>query len=311
MMIDLLNDYEYRKTFLKNLNNDEAKARISGFYKWLQSEVEINAMIEDLITTGNAENILKKSNYNTPPYATTPQEIAAVGLFLMKECTNDEQEPWELSSKYGIHASYPNASIQDEFDEVMNRFIDPAIEYLEKKLKTKFSKGTNEHIISTQYDIQYPLEIIQSLEKFKQNYPDYHRNAFIMMQFGNTQAHISIVQAIRSTLDKYGINAFRADDKQYHDDLFPNVLTYIYGCRFGIAVFERLEEDDFNPNVSLEVGYMKALHKSVCLLKDRTLKTLNTDLIGKLYKTFDPQEPKDTIPPELEKWLSDKEIISI
>jgi len=103
----------------------------------------------------------------------------------------------------------------------------------------------------------------------------------------------------------------RADDKQYHDDLFPNVLTYMYGCRFGIAVFERLEEDDFNPNVSLEVDYMNALKKSVCLLKDKTLKTLQTDLVGKLYKIFDPQDIINTIPSELEKWLRDKDLINI
>lgn len=131
------------------------------------------------------------------------------------------------------------------------------------------------------------------------------------MQFGKTKAHQQIVAAIKESLSRYGIEALRADDKEYHDDLFPNVLTYLYGCRFGIAVFERLENEDFNPNVSLELGYMTALHKSVCLLKDQTLKTLHTDLVGKLYKTFDPQDPEATIPPELEKWLRDKDIINI
>jgi len=159
--------------------------------------------------------------------------------------------------------------------------------------------------------LQYPLEITESLERFLRDYPEIHRNAFVMMKFGKTKAHDLIIDAIRSTLDQYSIHALRADDKQYHDDLFPNVLTYIYGCRFGIAVFERLEEDDFNPNVSLEVGYMIALKKSVCLLKDKTLKNLHTDLVGKLYKTFDPQDAENTIPPDLEKWLRDKDLINI
>ena len=110
-------------------------------------------------------------------------------------------------------------------------------------------------------------------------------------------------------LKKYGINALRADDKQYHEDLYWNVLTYIYGCNFGIAVFERLEDDLFNSNVALEVGYMRALSKPLCLLKDRTIATLQTDLIGKLYKSFDPQDPKSSIPPELRKWLTDQGII--
>jgi hypothetical protein len=98
--------------------------------------------------------------------------------------------------------------------------------------------------------------------------------------------------------------------KKYHDDLFGNVLTYLHGCAFGVAVFERLEAEEFNPNVSLEVGYMRALRKSVCLLKDNTLKTLHTDLAGKLYKEFDPQNPTTSIPKELEKWLRDKDILA-
>ena len=75
-----------------------------------------------------------------------------------------------------------------------------------------------------------------------------------MMRFGNTTARGNIVAAIKAALDPQGIAVLRADDKQYHDDLFPNVLTYIYGCRFGIAVFERIETEQFNPNVALEVA---------------------------------------------------------
>lgn len=154
-----------------------------------------------------------------------------------------------------------------------------------------------------------PIEIKESLEHFKIDYPDPNKVAFIMMKFGETNAHVEIVEAIKTVLDSHGITGVRADGKHYHDDLFPNVLTYMYGCGFGIAVFERIEADEFNPNVSLEVGYMFALNKPVCLLKDRTLKTLHTDLVGKLYKSFDPQDPNKNIHEEVTQWLSDKRII--
>jgi hypothetical protein len=153
-----------------------------------------------------------------------------------------------------------------------------------------------------------PIEIQESLALFKRDYPDPNKVAFIMMQFGKTKAHNEIGKAIRRVLDSHGISGVKADDKQYHDDLFYNVMTYLYGCGSGIAVFERIEAEDFNPNVSFEVGYMFALRKPVCLLKDRTLKTLHTDLVGKLYKVFDPQEPGKTIPDEISQWLSDKGI---
>jgi len=151
-----------------------------------------------------------------------------------------------------------------------------------------------------------PALIADSLDRFRADYPDPTTAAFIMMQFGNTAAHTAIVKAVRGVLKKFGINGLRADDKQYHDDLFPNVQTYLHGCGFGIAIFERIENDQFNPNVGLEVGYMIASGKPVCYLKDQSLTALQTDLIGKLYRTFDTYQPHATIPNELGAWLSDK-----
>ena len=154
-----------------------------------------------------------------------------------------------------------------------------------------------------------PVEITDSLALFRADFPDVSRLAFIMMQFGSSTAHQNIHAGIRAALDPHQMVALRADDKQYHDDLYFNILTYIYGCRFGIAVFDRIEKDAFNPNVSLEVGYMLGLGKSVCFLKDRTLNTLQSDLMGKLYRTFEPQNPEGTIPPELFSWMDQKGFI--
>jgi hypothetical protein len=158
--------------------------------------------------------------------------------------------------------------------------------------------------------LEPPIEIKESLERIKKDYPDPTKVAFIMMQFGKTKAHEEIVKAIRTVLNSHGIEGIRADDQEYHDDLSHNVATYMYGCGMGIAVFERIEEDEFNPNVSLEVGYMFALKKPVCLLKDKTQKTIQADLVGKLYKSFDPQDPINSIPVEISKWLKDKHFIS-
>ena len=151
-----------------------------------------------------------------------------------------------------------------------------------------------------------PPELRDSLERFRADYPNSHRVSFVMMRFGKTHAHQKITAAIEKALDSAGMVSLRADAKLYHDDLLSNVLTYVHGCGSGIAVFERLEEQTFNPNVSLEVGYMLALKKPICLLKDKTLKTLHTDLIGRVYKEFDPQAPDTTIPPQLTAWLKDK-----
>jgi hypothetical protein len=154
-----------------------------------------------------------------------------------------------------------------------------------------------------------PVEIQESLHRFRADHPDPAKVAFIMMQFGQTKAHTAITEAVRSGLDEAGIEGVRADDKRYHDHLFYNVLTYLHGCGLGMAIYERIEAEMHNPNVALEVGYMFAMRKSVCLLKDQTLATLPADLVGRLYDPFDPQDPAGTIPPLVSKWLSDKGLI--
>lgn len=156
-----------------------------------------------------------------------------------------------------------------------------------------------------------PVEITDSLNHFKKDHPDPSKIAFIVMQFGKTRIHEEIMESVKTELNKYGIVGLRADDYRYHDDLLYNVLTYVYGCGFGVAIFERIEKEEFNSNVAFEVGYLMALSKPVCLLKDQTIKVLQTDLIGKLYEPFDPQNAIESISVGLRKWLEHKGIISI
>ncbi len=154
-----------------------------------------------------------------------------------------------------------------------------------------------------------PVEVKDSLAHFRRDYLN-RRTAFVMMKFGQTDSHDPILEGIRDCLGQYEIVAVRADEKEYHSDLFFNIQTYLYACSFGIAVFERLESEDFNPNVSLEVGYLMGLGKPVCLLKDRTLRSLQADLTGKLHKSFDPQNPIGSIPPVLTHWMLDRGLVS-
>jgi nucleoside 2-deoxyribosyltransferase len=131
---------------------------------------------------------------------------------------------------------------------------------------------------------------------------------FLMMKFEDSRIQKEIIDVLKSHLLEKGIKLLRADDKWIADDLFDNIKTYMQGCSFGIALFDRINTDEFNPNVSLEIGYMMALNKPVLLLKDKTLKSLQTDLVGRLYHQFDFQNPEKTIPLVLDKWISDKEI---
>jgi len=91
--------------------------------------------------------------------------------------------------------------------------------------------------------------------------------------------------------------------------LWGNVRTLLHGCGFGIAVYERIQTNEPNANVGLEVGYLMAMNKPVLILKDKTVPVIQSDLAGKLYKPFDPHDPEGTLPNQLTKWLEDNGII--
>lgn len=189
-------------------------------------------------------------------------------------------------------------------DNIDNYINEIAVKYMDF---VRFSQKNQNQKISEEA-ISLP-EIAPGVKKFRADYPIGERTAFIIMQFGDTDLHKSIVACVKDTLKKHEITALRADDKQYSDDLFPNIKTYMHACDFGVAIFDRITEDDFNPNVSLEVGYMLGLGKNVLLLKDATLKSLQTDLTGKLYKPFNTIDVDHTMPQQIEKWLADKGLV--
>ena len=154
-------------------------------------------------------------------------------------------------------------------------------------------------------EAKMPVEIQESLKRFEVDYPDETKVAFIMMRFSKTRSHDEVVDAVKKSLKTNHITGLRADDKEYHEDTLWNIRTYLNGCSFGIAIFERIESEDYNSNVGLEVGYTLALGKKVCLLKDQTMKTLQSDLMGRLYQPFDTRDASNCIPKVLTKWLKD------
>jgi nucleoside 2-deoxyribosyltransferase len=160
--------------------------------------------------------------------------------------------------------------------------------------------------LSSPYFEEYFSDIKESLEKFQKDFPNPEKVVFIMMKIPDDEFspeevnnNEKILKVIADVLKSHGFTGIRADYKDYHSELLPNVMTYMEGCEFGIAVFE-----DFNPNVSFETGYMMSNGKPICFLKEKNLSNLHIDIISKLYKDFDSSEPK-TIGPVLEKWLKD------
>lgn len=147
--------------------------------------------------------------------------------------------------------------------------------------------------------------ISSSLKLFHQDHPNPDNNVFIIMRFQDEALFSDILSAIERTCIDHGLNPVRADQKSYSDGLWDNVLTYMYGCNFAIAVFDQINFREFNPNVALEVGFMMSQTKRILLLKDQAIPALPSDIIGKIYRPFNTYKASETIPPQLKKCFND------
>lgn len=142
------------------------------------------------------------------------------------------------------------------------------------------------------------------LDTFAQDHPEIEKNVFIAMRFRDGKQFTEIHQSVKASLAKYGLQGLRADDKVYplDGDLWNNVCVYMLACKYAVCVFEEIDEREFNPNVPLEFGFMRALNRQVLLLKDQRMPVLPTDMTGKVYRPFDSYDISKTIQRQVGEW---------
>ncbi len=133
--------------------------------------------------------------------------------------------------------------------------------------------------------------LAQSMRRCQQDHP-YENSVFVMMKFPDglpdtEKALIDrIFDVIAASLRAYRLQARRADQKVYEPDLWNNLCVYMFGCKYGLAVLEDKGANEMNPNVALEFGFMKAMNRTVGILREASFKHDRADLIGKLVKSF-------------------------
>src|SRR3972149_7691887 len=128
--------------------------------------------------------------------------------------------------------------------------------------------------------------------------------AFLMMPFSIPGPIEDLAKAVRSTLAGFEIACLRADDKAYSGDIWDNITIYMHAADYGVAGFGQIDTRNYNPNISIEVGYLMALGTPLCLLKERRLPQLPSDIAGKLYFEFDIFDPQTSIHSAIGRWAS-------
>ncbi len=147
--------------------------------------------------------------------------------------------------------------------------------------------------------------------RFLKDHPDFRHNVFIMTRFGTDRPSTQLDKELRKVLSEYNLNPVRADDKNYSSDrtLWGNVCIYMLCCNYGIALLDDRNADEFNANVALEYGFMRALNRQTLLLADKGFSNLMSVVIGTLREKFDIADIEPTLRPALENWLRDVDVV--
>lgn len=167
-------------------------------------------------------------------------------------------------------------------------------------------------VLTSFKEFLWPIELKSQIKKLINSGKT---NAFLMTSFAKeNEKKISDVKDILAQYDVV-CHIANAPGGKYSDKLFQNIQVFMHGCDFGIGLYTndsdktKDEKIKINPNLSLEVGYMLAIGKPVCILKERELKKMNIDLADRLYCEFDEND-NDALSEVIKQWLENKGFLS-
>lgn len=227
-MPTILEEFENRTRMIHSLRVGDAEPRLLGLYKWMLAQPPIKHIVDSLKSSVDIEALLKTGNEHTPPAASTPEEIAVVGILVIEDCANEEL--FQLAYKYGVHPPYQTSSIQASIDEFIQRFIGPAIDYIRDKLESS-------------EDLATPIDHIRSKLAESFQFP-------INSRFPDTS---NILQAISAQLNT--------------DDPTFNWFNVANSCREALKKFSSELLNDFQVSLdsNTKSGDVKAILKSFVL----------------------------------------------
>lgn len=131
----------------------------------------------------------------------------------------------------------------------------------------------------------------------------YDSAVFVMTTFpeknNGSQQHVRLTEIIEHVVTSLRDNGYHpriASEKRppYHQGLWDNVEAYLFCCRSGVAIVENKCQNEFNPNVAMEWGWLRAMNKKVLYLIEEDFKHI-ADTAGLLYGKFSWDNPQPGI----------------
>lgn len=121
------------------------------------------------------------------------------------------------------------------------------------------------------------------LELFLSKHP-FDKSVFIMIRYRTRNAEL--IRYVKKAFSNEGLFGVLASEHNLTDDLY-NPVACLLCCSRGVAVFDKPEPKElFNPNVAYELGMLHLLTRPCLILKHTSLKSLQTDVLMKLYRPY-------------------------
>lgn len=152
-------------------------------------------------------------------------------------------------------------------------------------------------------------ELLEPLRAFLAEHP-FDRNVLGMTRFpeedetGDPDPVAAVLGTARDVCAAHALEFHLASDRAMHDDLWANVAAHMWASKYGIAFFEDRRGRGLNYNLTIEVGAMLVTGRRTGLLKDRSIDRMPTDLVGRIYKSVDLDDPA-TVEAVLHTWIRD------
>ncbi|WP_018599392.1 hypothetical protein [Mycobacterium sp. 155] len=149
-----------------------------------------------------------------------------------------------------------------------------------------------------------PPAIVAPVTRFTETYP-FDLNVFGMTRFPDDSGDDPVdtaLSAARTELERHGLSFHLASDRAMSDDLWTNVAAHMWASRYGIAIFEDRRGRGLNYNLTIEVGGMVITGRRCLLLKDTSIQSMPTDLVGMIYKAVDLDKP-ETVTKAVADWV--------
>lgn len=142
-MPPLSDELAKRRQFISSVRWDEVNERLRALAEWLLSTPALAQIVDLIERTAPAEPILARRKPRMPPPAGTPEEVASIGLHILRQVRGGH-DTWTYVSDLEIRPPYGSGHAQDTIAEVLERFILPTLDHIYEHAVSAEAGGTLE-----------------------------------------------------------------------------------------------------------------------------------------------------------------------